>query len=249
MSTAPAFTLLHGWGIDARIWQPLAPCWPEGARVTAPDWPGYGDAPAASDPASLAATASAMATHLPQSSVWVGWSLGALLAVALTEHLPPPRGIILLGAGAQFCSPDGVTPQALGEFRQAFERSPAAAWRHLLRWQSSGEPEPRKALKQLTELLGKTPPADTPTLAAGLGFLETLDNRARLAAPPCPVATLSGENDPFISRPPAVETTTDERLATRLPRAGHCPMVSQPAALADALCRIAAELTHPAEAP
>lgn len=233
--------LLHGWGVDARVWQPLTPYWPEGVRITAPNWPGYQRQPALADPNDLAATAIAMAASLPQDSVWVGWSLGGLLAVAMTEHLPPPRGIILLGAGAQFCSPDGVTPRALAEFTSAFERSPAAAWRHFLRWQSSGEP--REALKRLHALLGKTPPADTATLAAGLGWLETLDNRARLNAPPCPVAALAGENDPFLSQPLAVERASNERLA----HAGHCPMVSRPAALADALRRIAADMTRPAE--
>ncbi|WNK20824.1 alpha/beta fold hydrolase [Halomonas piscis] len=234
-----SLTLLHGWGIDARIWQPLAPHWPEGMRVTAPNWPGYDDQPALADPADIAATANAMAASLSRDSVWVGWSLGGLLAVAMAEHLPPPRGIILLGAGARFCALGGVTPDALAEFSRAFERSPAAAWRHFLRWQSSGEPEPREALKRLTELLGQTPPADTATLAAGLGFLEALDHRDRLAALPCPVAALAGERDPLL---PA---TGGERL----PGVGHCPMVSRPAPLADALCRIAADMTSPAEAP
>lgn len=235
--------LLHGWGVDARVWQPLTPYWPEGVRITAPNWPGYQRQPALADPNDLAATAIAMAASLPQDSVWVGWSLGGLLAVAMTEHLPPPRGIILLGAGAQFCSPDGVTPQALAEFTSAFERSPAAAWRHFLRWQSSGEPEPREALKRLHALLGKTPPADTATLAAGLGWLETLDNRARLNAPPCRVAALVGENDPFLGQPPLLHQRSSEQLA----HAGHCPMVSRPAALAEALTRIATDITRPAE--
>ncbi|GAA3910835.1 pimeloyl-ACP methyl ester esterase BioH [Halomonas cibimaris] len=248
MSHDVNLTLLHGWGVDSRIWQPLQPHWPEGVRITAPSWPGYfdsscADSAATSDPSSLAATAGAMAASLPQDSVWVGWSLGGLLAVAMAEHLPPPRGIILLSAGARFCWPNGVTPKALAEFTFAFERSPAVAWRHFLRWQSSGEPEPREALKRLHALLGKTPPADTPTLAAGLGFLKTLDNRERLNALPCPVAMLSGENDPFISRPPAGEAALNERLA----HAGHCPMVSRPAALAEALVRIASDITRPAE--
>lgn len=251
MSPALRLTLLSGWGVDSRIWQPLAPHWPEGVSITTPDWPGYalsrdetstraGTTPALVEPASLTVTADAMADKLPAGSIWVGWSLGGLLAAALTAHLPPPRGLILLGAGAQFCAPGGVTPDALADFIHAFERSPTAAWRHFLRWQSSGEPAPRDALKQLHALLGKTPPADTATLAAGLGWLDTLDNREQLAALPCPVEHLAGDNDPLLS---ATETTD------RLSQAGHCPMVSQPAALARALYRIAAEMTHPAEAP
>lgn len=252
MSPALRLTLLSGWGVDSRIWQPLATHWPEGVNVTTPDWPGYalsrdetstraGTTPALVEPASLTATADAMADKLPADSIWVGWSLGGLLAAALTAHLPPPRGLILLGAGAQFCAPGGVTPDALADFTRAFERSPTAAWRHFLRWQSSGEPDTRDALSELHALLGKTPPADTATLTAGLGWLDTLDNRERLAALPCPIAHLAGENDPLLGA-----DSPSEQLA----HAGHCPMVSQPADLAQTLTRLAADMTtHPAEAP
>lgn len=244
MSSALRLTLLSGWGVDSRIWQSLAPHWPEGVTVSAPNWPGYGDTPTLSDH-TLAATADAMTDKLPADSVWVGWSLGGLLAAALTEYLPAPHGVILLGTGARFCTPGGVTPDALADFIRAFGRSPNAAWRHFLRWQSSDEPAPRDALKQLHALLGNTPPADTTTLRAGLGWLDTLDNRERLAALPCPVTHLAGENDPLLGAEPQAE-----RLVTRLTQAGHCPMVSQPAVLADTLHRLAADmLTHPAEAP
>lgn len=244
MSPALRLTLLSGWGVDSRIWQPLAPHWPEGVNVTTPDWPGYGDKPALSDH-TLAATADAMTDKLPADSVWVGWSLGGLLATAMTANLPAPRGLILLGAGEHFCTPSGVTPDALADFTRAFERSPTATWRHFLRWQTRGEPSPSAAFRELSSLLGSTPPADTATLRAGLGWLDTLDNRERLAALPCPVTHLAGENDPLLGAEPQAE-----RLVTRLTQAGHCPMVSQPAVLADTLHRLAADmLTHPAEAP
>ncbi|MDN6179431.1 MAG: alpha/beta fold hydrolase [Halomonas subglaciescola] len=252
MSTALRLTLLSGWGVDARIWQPLAPHWPEGASVTTPDWPGYssplvGSAPPLSNNMlasnTLAATANVMADRLPNDSVWVGWSLGGLLATALTEHLPAPRGLILLGAGARFCTPGGVTSDALADFIHAFERSPTAAWRHFLRWQTRGEPAPNAAFRALSTLLGSTPPADTATLRTGLGWLETLDNRARLAELACPVTQLAGEHDPLLGADQLTRSTL-------LDNAGHCPMVSKPAALAKALHRLATDMTTgPAEAP
>jgi pimeloyl-[acyl-carrier protein] methyl ester esterase len=255
MSTALRLTLLSGWGVDSRIWQSLAPHWPEGVSVTTPDWPGYSlsrDAtstradttPALVEPASLTATADAMTDKLAPDSVWVGWSLGGLLATALTAHLPAPQGLILLGAGAHFCTAGGVTPDALADFTRAFERSPTATWRHFLRWQTRGEPSPSAAFRELSSLLGSTPPADTATLAAGLGWLSTLDNRERLAALPCPVTHLAGKNDPLLGAEPQAE-----RLVTRLTQAGHCPMVSQPAALVEVLHRLAAGMTtRPVEA-
>ena len=82
--------LLSGWGIDARIWRSLDSRWPENAHVTTPDWPGYGQQSPLAAPADLEMLAHAMREALPIDSIWVGWSLGGILAAALLRHLPPP---------------------------------------------------------------------------------------------------------------------------------------------------------------
>ncbi|MCG6656417.1 alpha/beta fold hydrolase [Halomonas campisalis] len=226
--------LLSGWGIDARIWQPLAPYWPPELAVSAPDWPGYGSAAesldASDDPERLAAR---MATSLPAEAVWVGWSLGALLATRLLAQLPTPRGVVLLGMGGRFCSEGGVTATELRAFRNAFRRSPTATWQHFLRWQLQGEPAPRPALRRLQELIGRRPSATPATLERDLAQLAALDNRAILASPPCPVHRLAGSHDPLLG-------DSDRRaLDHAFEAAGHCPMLSCPAELATRLTEIA----------
>ncbi|CDG51480.1 MULTISPECIES: alpha/beta fold hydrolase [Halomonadaceae] len=223
--------LLSGWGIGQRIWQPLEAHWPACLAAQAVDWPGYGDTPPLEANAALQELADTMAEPLASDAVWVGWSLGGLLATALLAYLPPPRGLILLGAGETFCvkgkasAQGGVTSAELSAFQRAFQRDPTATWQHFLRWQTQGEPGPRQVHRQLRDLLGDTPPADSPTLATGLHWLATIDNRPRLAAPPCPVVRLIGDHDPFIS--PA-----QRRVSKPLSDVGHCPMLSQPQALA-----------------
>ncbi|WP_163560207.1 alpha/beta fold hydrolase [Halomonas sp. NO4] len=231
--------LLAGWGCDARIWQPLAPHWPAGWKIHAPDWPGYAGREALAEPASLAALADAMADDLPVDAVWVGWSLGGLLAGALLDHLPAhrshPQGLILLGMGPRFCHPRGITASELAAFRRAFRRAPAATLAHFRRGQLAGEPAPRTAHRRLRDLLGEAPSADTPTLAAGLDWLATLDVECPLAEAPCPVRTLAGADDPLLAPP------LREAADRCLDGAGHCPMLSQPKALADALVALARE--------
>lgn len=220
--------LLSGWGVDRRIWQTLEGYWPAPIEALAIDWPGYGVAPALPDNATLDQLASAMAQQLPSDAIWVGWSLGGLLATALLDHLPPPRGLILIGAGKRFYSDDGVTSSELDSFRRAFARDPNATWRHFLRWQALGEPNARQAHQQLRALLGNTPSANQSTLAQGLDWLATLDNRQRLGTAPCPVTRLIGEHDPLVG------SLAHEKAST-LAHAGHCPMLSQPAQLAESL--------------
>ena len=235
--------LLSGWGIDARIWQPLTSYWPDDIDVDTPDWPGYAnqgiDASAGETltetlaPDDLAGLGRRMATELPADSVWVGWSLGGLLACALLAHLPPPRTLVILGMDARFCSTEGVTPVELTTFRRAFARNPEATWQHFLRWQLQGEPDPRTAYRRLLDLIGRQPSASRSTLAAGLTQLATLDVTHLLAAPPCSVLRMAGQQDPLLSS--ASRVSVDITLSAT----GHCPMLTRPDLLASRLVDIA----------
>ncbi|PAU74681.1 alpha/beta fold hydrolase [Halomonas salipaludis] len=234
----PRLILLHGWGVDARIWRPLAPHWRADCQIASPDWPGYGACPALSAPQDLDALADSMAEALPTDAVWVGWSLGGLLAAALSQRLSTPRGLIMLGMGPRFCHPAAVSNATLNDFQLTFDRAPEASWRHFLRWQAGGEPSPRAIYRQLTRLLGDTPPAALPTLGAGLAQLGELGAQHLVESPPCPVAWLYGARDPLLAPaglPPGAEA---------LPDSGHCPMLSQPVALACALQRLADGFSH-----
>ncbi|ALM52919.1 alpha/beta fold hydrolase [Halomonas huangheensis] len=221
--------LLSGWGLDARIWQPLAPYWSNTTQLTSPDWPGMGQRPTldqATEEAPIAALSSAMAEDLSADAIWVGWSLGALQATALAHHLPTPRGLVLLGMGSRFCHPQGVSEATLANFRSAFDRDPDKAWQHFLRWQLSGEPSPRSGFQTLSRLIGETLSGDRDTLAHGLECLAHNDISSVLSQISCPVRRICGDNDPLLAE--SVRNSMDAQLAD----AGHCPMISQPRALA-----------------
>lgn len=227
--------LLSGWGIDARIWQPLAPHWSANQAVHAPDWPGYGERLGVPVPASLDALADSMCHDLPPSAIWVGWSLGGLLAGALLDHLPPPRGLVLLGIGERFCRRSGVTSAELATFRRAFNRHPHATWQHFLRWQLLGEPAPRLAHRRLLDLIGHAPPATLQALATGLEQLSSIDLTVQLSAPPCPIHRIAGAHDPL------APTTERHQVDSLLADTGHCPMLTRPDDLAQLLSALADE--------
>ncbi|UYG02243.1 alpha/beta fold hydrolase [Halomonas sp. LR3S48] len=228
--------LLSGWGIDARIWQPLSPYWPDDTEIQTPDWPGYGERIHDVLPTTLPALAAKMRGDLSCDSIWVGWSLGGLLAGALLSHLPPPRALVLVGAGARFCSEDGVRPAELATFRRAFDRDPHATWQHFLRWQLQGEPAVRIAHRRLLDLQGQYPSASSQTLATGLDQLARLDLTHVLASPPCPIHRLAGERDRLMGK--AAHQAADRILTD----SGHCPMLSRPEALANHLVALSREI-------
>ncbi|WP_148253786.1 alpha/beta fold hydrolase [Aidingimonas lacisalsi] len=235
-----SLVLLSGWGIDARIWRPLASHWPADWQVLTPNWPGYRGSSPLDSPLDMTELARRMAGQLPGDSLWVGWSLGALLAARLLTHLPRPSALIILGMGKRFTTPNtdgrGVNDAEFAMFRRAFARDPAATWAHFLRWQLGGEPEPRRSHRQLRDLLGDAPPADVTTLRHGLEQLHELDIGDTLEHPPCPIHSLRGNDDPLI--PPGSDHAP-------LPGCGHCPQLSQPDALAKRVISIAErQVTH-----
>ncbi|MCP1365244.1 alpha/beta fold hydrolase, partial [Halomonas sp. BBD48] len=124
--------LLSGWGIDARLWQRLTPHWPLHLHVSSPDWPGYGQHPPLADPTDLDALADAMQDVLSADAIWVGWSLGGMLAAALLPYLPAPQALVMLGAAPRFVSDEhgGVRPQEIEAFQRAFARDPQRTWQH-----------------------------------------------------------------------------------------------------------------------
>ncbi|MFC3286342.1 alpha/beta fold hydrolase [Litchfieldella rifensis] len=241
--------LLSGWGIDARIWQPLQSHWPEGVSVSTPDWPGYGDREPLADPQDLAALAATMAADLDPDAVWVGWSLGGLLAAHLLAYLPTPRALVMLGMGPRFVSDSHNSNSAVSRvefkaFQRAFHRDAESTWQHFLRWQLSGEPAPRPAFERLLDLIGQVPPATHATLLAGLVQLGTLDATAIVANPPCPMLRCQGVRDPLASREQARGGQDSDKWATMgsallIEEAGHCPQLSQPVALVGYLSDIA----------
>ncbi|PMR76908.1 alpha/beta fold hydrolase [Billgrantia endophytica] len=238
-----SLVLLSGWGVDARIWQPLAPYWPQGLNVQTPDWPGYGAPadtlqPVPATPDDMAGLARQMASKLPTDAVWVGWSLGGLLASSLLAYLPPPRALVMLGMGPRFCATDGVTDTELATFRRTFERNPDATWRHFLRWQLQGEPDSRTAYRRLLDLVGHKPSASCATLAAGLDLLARLDARHILATPPCPIHQVVGRNDPLLSG--SIRQAADHILGDT----GHCPMLTRPDRLARHLVAVLSRVDH-----
>src|SRR5438552_12437112 len=80
VGSGPDLVLIHGWAMHAGIFAPLTKALATRFRVHRVDLPGHGysrvDA-ASLDPAPCAA---ALAARVPRA-LWVGWSLGGLIAL------------------------------------------------------------------------------------------------------------------------------------------------------------------------
>lgn len=78
--------LLHGWGFNSEIWNDVAAKLARHWCVYQVDLPGHGRSPMAEY--TLPILTKKLAAELPNNSVWIGWSLGGLLAMAMARWQP-----------------------------------------------------------------------------------------------------------------------------------------------------------------
>ena len=112
--------LVHGWGCIGGVWRELAGR-PRGLfRVLLPDLLSHGRSPAANGDFTLADVVAELQGHMAAPAVWVGWSLGALVALTVARRFPQrvsrlvPIGATSYRAGAGL--PCAMSSQTLAQF-------------------------------------------------------------------------------------------------------------------------------------
>ena len=113
--------LLHGWGLNAEVWQSIIPRLSPHYRLHLVDLPGYGRSQAFGA-LSLAEMAQQLLPALPPQAIVVGWSLGGLVATQLALAAPQRlRALITVASSPCFTATDewpGIKPDTLQNFQQ-----------------------------------------------------------------------------------------------------------------------------------
>ena len=245
----PDLVLLHGWGMNAAVWRGLPADLALGHRLTAIELPGHGGSPF--DPAwpGLADWADACLAAAPDRAVWLGWSLGGLVALAAAQRAPERlAGLVLMTATPRFVQasdwPAAMAPATLARFHDGLLADPAGTLERFLALQVRGSEAARDTLRLLKRELAERPAPDPVALALGLDLLRDSDLRPLLQDLDCPSLWLFGARDTLV--PAAVATAILARLPeTRvqvIPGAAHAPFLSHPAPTTAALLSFLWEL-------
>lgn len=230
------WVLLHGWGLNLRVFDALAAVLARDGRVVRIDLPGHGRS--AFDPASASfdAQVRAVLAAMPDAALVAGWSLGGQFALKLAQLAPARvRGVVTIASTPRFVADDGWTAGMNPAFLETFAARLAADWRAVLEeflaLQVRGSRDADAVLDALRESLAAQGAPDPRALAAGLGFLRDNDLRDTASRLACPALCLSGQHDRVT--PPAASAWLAKAMpharAVELPRAGHAPFLSHPA--------------------
>lgn len=238
----PALVLLHGWAMHAGIFGPLVERLAPHFELHLLDLPGHGRSRDAGLPLRLDSAAEAVAARVPERALWLGWSLGGLVALqAAAAHAPRVRGLVMLAASPRFVRADdwaaGMDAAVFRTFASELGRDYRGTLDRFLMLEAQGSDHVREELRLLrTEVFAHGEPA-ADVLCDGLGLLEDSDLRAALPALAMPSLWLAGRRDRLVS-PAAMRAAADAAPRSRFHQVesgGHAPFLTHAGEVADAL--------------
>lgn len=239
--SGPDVVLLHGWGLNLRIWdgvvRELAPRF----RLIAIDLPGHGRSdwdPRASTPAAQAWRVHETLAALTECYTLVGWSLGGQFAIDLAAALPAGiERLALIATTAKFNAAPGWRCGAprplLARLLHRLHTEGERAVDDFLTLQASGS-APRTAERVLAEMrdaLRTHGAARLDALVSGLARLRDGDLRRTLPLLRMPALVVAGQRDRVVrpSAARALAAALPEARYAQITGAAHAPFLSHPA--------------------
>lgn len=236
--SGPDLVLVHGWAMNAAVWDGLPTRLTAGRRRWRIELPGHGKSPLELRHDSLAAWADACLEAAPERAVWLGWSLGGLvvLEAALRARL---QALVLMTATPRFVRapdwPAAMDADLLVRFHDSLAGDPAGTVNRFLTLQLMGSQGARGSIKTLRQEIARRPPPNRVALETGLDLLRDTDLRERIPSLACPTLWLFGQRDNLV---PAATSDAIQRLMPGARRhviagAAHAPFLSHPSPTGD----------------
>ena len=197
--------LLHGWAMHGDIWpDEMIEKLSGSYRVHKVDLPGHGlSRPMQNDFNVENITTSLQQNLLPQlknKSIFIGWSLGGLVAANLVLSRPEIADkLVLIASSLRFTKtegwPDAVDGKILNLFAENLIEDYKATLSRFLALQFNGDDHARLGLRTLKQKVFECDVPEVNVLKQGLEVLLHADLRAQAKNISCPVMLIGGEHD------------------------------------------------------
>jgi pimeloyl-[acyl-carrier protein] methyl ester esterase len=159
--SGPALVLLHGWGLNLRVWDGLAAELQDRFRIVAVDLPGHGRSewlPGRSSLQEQAAQIDETVASITERYFLLGWSLGGQIALRLAATRPAGLDrLVLIAATPRLPAapdwPHGAPPERLAQQAAGLRADYQRTVSDFLELQVRGSAEATAALSQLRTAL------------------------------------------------------------------------------------------------
>ena len=238
--------MIHGWAMHAGIFAGFARALEPHFRLHLVDLPGHGysrDDAGSLDPAECARR---IAAETPRA-IWLGWSLGGLVAMrAALDEPASARGLVLISSSPRFVIGDGwtsgVAPSVFAEFGAGLADDYRGTIERFLALETLGSEHARAELRALkADVFAHGEPAMS-ALTDGLRVLDASDFRAELSRIRVPSLWIAGRRDRLVDADAmrwAAAQTGGRYVECN---SGHAPFLGHADALAETIVQFAAEL-------
>jgi pimeloyl-[acyl-carrier protein] methyl ester esterase len=227
--------LLHGWGTNAAVWRILVDHLAARFQLHTPALPYIAGKPAY-QAQTVDEVAERLASHAPERCAVVGWSLGALVALAWAQRAPQQVcRLALIAASPCFVRKEGwphaVARATLQDFARDLRRDTAGTLARYVALQARGDAHAASVARYLRQTLSTTGhEADGAALQRGLSMLSQTDLRPVLNSIAQPALVLHGDRDaiaPLSAGRCLAQALPQARFAV-IEGAAHVPFASEP---------------------
>ena len=225
--------LLHGWGLNADVWQQAAVRLAPHFRLHLVDLPGYGRS-TGFGAMTLAEMAARVRENAPPRAHWLGWSLGGLVASPIALDAPAQvDSLITVASSPCFAAQGewpGIRPEVLQGFQHQLSEDFQRTVERFLALQTLGTESARRDVRLLKAVVLEQPMPGVDVLNGGLEILRQADLREPLRALTLPFLRIYGRLDGLVPRKivPELDEAWPQSTSVTLDKAAHAPFVSHP---------------------
>ena len=232
----PELVMLHGWAMHSGLMKGLAEKLTPQVNVHLVDLPGHGQSITNSlnNITDLASDVfSAVKSKVSTKTIWLGWSLGGLVAMKVAELFPDNVSkLVLLASTPAFVKRDdwlhAVDKSVFENFASDLRDDLKSTITRFLSLQVRGADDSRNTLKQLRNILFSKELANERALRDGLLLLKQTDLRDQFKNLQLPILLLNGERDTLIPQAVVQDLAGNNIKSNIIENAGHAPFLSHP---------------------
>ena len=239
----PHLVLVHGWLSNASCWNELLD-YLRDYSVTVVSLPGHGNN-AQGTFSDLDALIDILAEQTPDHSVWVGWSLGGLIAQLVAHKYPHKVShLICISCGVSFVKNDiwnhGMAKEIFERFKKSFVSDRRRGANEFIALQSLGDSNAKMVRNKLSSCTVDC--LENEEILAGLDILERIDMSGKMESYEHPVVFIAGEEDRLVDLKDVKAAVAQlcgnqNKSFFSMQGVAHSPLLSAPAELSNIIVR------------